>query len=117
MRKKQTKAIMEAIQNAPPNEPADEAESRGSPPVHRVILSTGKYLGEGFDLPSLDTLFLVFPFSWKGMLIQYTGRLNRASQGKNEIQVYDYVDEIVPVLARMYGRRLKGYKALGFTVE
>jgi len=101
--KKQIKAIMEAIQNAPSNE-------------HKVILATGKYLGEGFDLPSLDTLFLVFPFSWKGMLVQYTGRLNRVSYGKKEIQVYDYVDEKVPVLARMYGRRLKGYKALGFTV-
>jgi superfamily II DNA or RNA helicase len=51
------------------------------------------------------------------MLIQYTGRLNRASSEKKEIRVYDYVDEKVPVLARMYGRRLKGYKALGFTVE
>jgi superfamily II DNA or RNA helicase len=102
--KKQIKAIMEAIQNTPSHE-------------HKVILATGKYLGEGFDLPSLDTLFLVFPFSWKGMLIQYTGRLNRASYGKKEIQVYDYVDEKVPVLSRMYGRRLKGYKALGFTVN
>jgi superfamily II DNA or RNA helicase len=94
---------MEAIHNVPPNE-------------HRIILATGKYLGEGFDVPSLDTLFLVFPFSWKGMLTQYTGRLNRASSGKNEIRVYDYVDEQVPVLSRMYGRRLKGYRALGFTV-
>jgi superfamily II DNA or RNA helicase len=102
--KKQIKAIMEAIQNTPPNE-------------HKVILATGKYLGEGFDLPSLDTLFLIFPFSWKGMLVQYTGRLYRVSYGKKEIQVYDYVDEKVPVLARMYGRRLKGYKALGFRVE
>jgi len=71
-----------------------------------------KYIG----LPSLDTLFLVFPFSWKGMLVQYTGRLNRISHEKKEIHVYDYVDEKVPVLSRMYGRRLKGYKVLGFTV-
>jgi len=84
---------------------------------HRVILATGKYLGEGFDLPSLDTLFLVFPFSWRGMLIQYTGRLNRASYGKEEIRVYDYVDGKVPVLLRMYGKRLRGYKALGFMVS
>jgi len=102
--KKQIKAIMEAIQNNPSHE-------------HKVILATGKYLGEGFDLPSLDTLFLVFPFSWKGMLIQYTGRLNRVSYGKKEIRVYDYVDEKVPVLSRMYRRRLKGYKALGFMVR
>jgi len=100
--KKQLKSTMEAIQNTSSHE-------------HKVILATGKYLGEGFDLPSLDTLFLVFPFSWKGMLVQYTGRLNRASYGKKEIRVYDYVDEKVPVLSRMYGRRLKGYKALGFT--
>jgi superfamily II DNA or RNA helicase len=101
--KKQIKTIMEAIQNNPSHE-------------HNVILATGKYLGEGFDLPSLDTLFLVFPFSWKGMLVQYTGRLNRVSHGKKEIRVYDYVDDKVSVLSRMYGRRLKGYKALGFTV-
>jgi superfamily II DNA or RNA helicase len=115
--KKQTEAIMEAIQNASSHEPTTEAEvpdqkSSGS----RTILATGKYLGEGFDLPNLDTLFLVFPFSWKGMLTQYTGRLNRASSGKKEIRVYDYVDEKVPVLSRMYSRRLKSYKALGFTV-
>ena len=101
--KKEIKATMEAIQNNPSHE-------------NKVILATGKYLGEGFDLPSLDTLFLVFPFSWRGMLVQYTGRLNRASHGKKEIRVYDYIDDKVPVLSRMYGRRLKGYKALGFTV-
>jgi superfamily II DNA or RNA helicase len=101
--KKQLKATMEEIQK-----PSQE---------HRVILATGKYLGEGFDLPSLDTLFLVFPFSWRGMLIQYTGRLNRVSYGKKEIRVYDYVDEKVPALSRMYGKRLRGYKALGFMVS
>jgi superfamily II DNA or RNA helicase len=103
MGKKQIKSIMEAIQAVP----ADE---------NRIILATGKYLGEGFDLPCLDTLFLVFPFSWNGTLIQYTGRLNRTWYGKKEIQVYDYVDDKVPVLLRMYGRRLKGYKSLRFLV-
>ena len=102
--KKQVKAIMEAIQNTAPHE-------------HRIILATGKYLGEGFDLPSLDTLFLVFPFSWKGMLVQYTGRLNRSFHGKREVRVYDYVDEREPVLAGMYRKRLKGYRALGFIVN
>ena len=101
--KKQVKTIMEAIQNIPPNE-------------HKIILATGKYLGEGFDLPSLDTMFLVFPFSWRGMLVQYTGRLNRAYLGKKEVRVYDYVDEKVPVLAAMYRKRLKGYRGLGFEV-
>jgi superfamily II DNA or RNA helicase len=104
MGKKQLRAIMDNLQNVPANE-------------HRIILATGKYLGEGFDLPCLDTLFLVFPFSWKGTLIQYTGRLNRAYYGKKEIQVYDYVDEKVPVLSRMYGRRMKGYKSMGFFIE
>ena len=68
-------------------------------------------------MPNLDTFFLVFPFSWKGTLVQYTGRLNRAHYEKKEIRVYDYVDEKVPMLSRMYGRRFKGYKALGFVVE
>jgi superfamily II DNA or RNA helicase len=104
MGKKQLKKASEEMWNIPQNE-------------NRIILATGKYLGEGFDLPYLDTLFLVFPFSWKGTLVQYTGRLNRAHYGKKEIRVYDYVDEKVPVLSRMYGRRLKGYKTLGFTVQ
>jgi superfamily II DNA or RNA helicase len=82
--------------------------------AHRIILATGKYLGEGFDLPCLDTLFLVFPFSWKGTLTQYTGRLGRTYAGKTEIRIYDYVDDKVPVLQRMYNKRVKGYKALGF---
>jgi superfamily II DNA or RNA helicase len=101
--KKQLKEIMAEIQSTAPHE-------------HRIILATGKYLGEGFDFPSLDTLFLVSPFSWRGMLVQYTGRLNRAFYGKKEIHVYDYVDEKVPVLSGMYRKRLKGYRALGFTV-
>jgi superfamily II DNA or RNA helicase len=101
--KKQLKTIMERIQNVPP----------GS---NRIILATGKYLGEGFDLPCLDTLFLVFPFSWKGTLIQYAGRLNRTAQGKTELRIYDYVDEKVPVLQRMFNRRVKGYRDLGFVI-
>jgi superfamily II DNA or RNA helicase len=87
------------------------------PDAHRIILATGKYLGEGFDLPCLDTLFLVFPFSWKGTLIQYAGRLNRTYYGKTETKIYDYVDEKVPVLLRMYNKRVKGYKALGFSIS
>jgi superfamily II DNA or RNA helicase len=103
MGKKQVKAVMENIQNVPSDS-------------NRIILATGKYLGEGFDLPCLDTLFLVFPFSWKGTLTQYVGRLNRTAYGKTEVIVYDYVDDKVPVLQRMFDRRIKGYKALGFTV-
>jgi superfamily II DNA or RNA helicase len=104
MGKKQLRIIMENINNV----------SSGD---NRIILATGKYLGEGFDLPCLDTLFLVFPFSWKGTLIQYTGRLNRIYYGKTEIRIYDYVDDKVPVLSRMFGRRLKGYKSMGFSGE
>jgi superfamily II DNA or RNA helicase len=102
--KKQLKTIMENIHHVPPD-------------AHRIILATGKYLGEGFDLPCLDTLFLVFPFSWKGTLIQYAGRLNRTYYGKTETKIYDYVDEKVPVLRRMYNKRVKGYKALGFSIS
>jgi superfamily II DNA or RNA helicase len=78
MGKKQLKKTSEEMRNIPQGE-------------NRIILATGKYLGEGFDIPYLDTLFLVFPFSWKGTLVQYTGRLNRAYYGKKEIRVYDSV--------------------------
>ena len=85
-------------------------------PVDRpiIIVATGKYVGEGFDVPRLDTLFLVMPFSWKGTLAQYAGRLHRLYSGKNDVQIYDYVDAHVPVLERMYGKRLKGYRDLGY---
>lgn len=79
-----------------------------------LIIATGKYVGEGFDVPRLDTLFLVMPFSWKGTLAQYAGRLHRLYRGKNNVRIYDYVDVHVPVLERMYGKRLKGYRDLGY---
>ncbi|MBI4824940.1 MAG: DEAD/DEAH box helicase family protein [Nitrospirae bacterium] len=80
----------------------------------RLILATGQYIGEGFDDPRLDTLFLAMPFSFKGKMIQYAGRLHRSYQGKTEVRIYDYVDEHIPVLLKMYKRRLKAYKALGY---
>ena len=83
----------------------------------RLILATGRYLGEGFDDPRLDTLFLTMPISWKGTLAQYVGRLHRQHAGKTEVLVVDYVDELVPVLARMSTKRRLGYRALGYTVE
>jgi superfamily II DNA or RNA helicase len=83
----------------------------------RIILATGKYLGEGIDLPFLDTLFLTFPVSWRGTLSQYAGRLHRDYHGKEEVLIYDYADLNVPVLSRMHDKRLKGYAALGYTVE
>jgi len=83
----------------------------------RLILATGRYLGEGFDDSRLDTLFLTMPISWKGTLAQYVGRLHRDHQGKSEVIVYDYTDMTVPVLARMAARRQIGYRALGYVIE
>ncbi|MFQ5452707.1 MAG: DEAD/DEAH box helicase family protein [Candidatus Zixiibacteriota bacterium] len=80
----------------------------------RVILATGRYLGEGFDDARLDTLFLTMPVSWKGVLAQYAGRLHRLYDRKKEVVIYDYVDKGVPMLERMYKRRLIGYKAIGY---
>ncbi|MFU8925692.1 TOTE conflict system archaeo-eukaryotic primase domain-containing protein [Acinetobacter puyangensis] len=80
----------------------------------QVVVATGKYIGEGFDLPRLDTLFLAMPISWKGALAQYVGRIHRANEGKFEVQVYDYVDVNHPIFVKMFQRRSKGYKSLGY---
>src|SRR6202165_1941207 len=82
----------------------------------RLILATGRYIGEGFDDARLDTLFLAMPISWRGTLQQYVGRLHRLHESKYVVRVYDYVDACVPVLNRMYEKRLKAYKAVGYTV-
>lgn len=79
-----------------------------------LILATGRYLGEGFDHPRLDTLFLALPVSWKGTIAQYAGRLHRDHHSKSEVIIYDYADINVPMLSKMFGRRLKGYKAIGY---
>ena len=84
---------------------------------HFVIVATGKYIGEGFDEPRLDTLFLCMPIAWKGTLAQYAGRLHRNYEGKQDVQVWDYVDLNIPVLERMYHKRLKGYADLGYRVQ
>jgi superfamily II DNA or RNA helicase len=80
----------------------------------RLILATGRYIGEGFDDARLDTLFLALPVSWKGTLVQYTGRLHRLHPGKTQVRIYDYVDREVPMLLRMFERRLRGYRAIGY---
>jgi superfamily II DNA or RNA helicase len=80
----------------------------------RLLLATGRFLGEGFDDARLDTLFLALPVSWKGTLVQYAGRLHRQSHGKSEVRIYDYVDRYVPMLARMFERRMKGYRSMGY---
>jgi len=85
--------------------PADE---------ERLVLATGRYAGEGFDDSRLDTLFLALPISWRGTLEQYAGRLHRLHLGKTEVRIFDYVDRQVPVLLRMFGRRLRGYRSIGY---
>lgn len=79
-----------------------------------VIVATGKYIGEGFDFARLDTLFLALPIAWEGTVAQYTGRLHRLYEGKVRVEVYDYVDVRIPVLERMYRKRLKAYKSVGY---
>jgi len=104
MGKKQRRTSAEALASVP------DAESR-------LIMATGSYIGEGFDDARLDTLFLAMPISWKGTLQQYVGRLHRLHDGKRIVQVYDYVDNCVPMLGRMYERRLRGYAAIGYVIE
>ncbi len=85
--------------------------------VSKTILATGSYIGEGFDDPRLDTLFLTMPSSFKGKIIQYAGRLHRYHKDKSDVRIYDYVDANVSVLATMYQGRLKTYKMLGYEVR
>jgi superfamily II DNA or RNA helicase len=80
----------------------------------RLVLATGRYIGEGFDDSRLDTLFLAMPVSWKGTLIQYSGRLHRLHPNKTEVRIYDYVDRNVPMLIRMFEKRLATYRAIGY---
>ena len=104
MGKKKTKEMQEIIQNADKNQQA------------RIILATSSSIGEGFDDSRLDTLFLTMPVSWKGRIIQYVGRLHRNHKDKEELIVYDYLDNM-RILERMYYKRIKGYKASGYEIE
>ena len=81
-----------------------------------VILATGRYVGEGFDCPRLDTLFVTMPVSWRGTIAQYVGRLHRLHDGKQIVQVYDYADLNVPMLERMFDKRCAGYEAVGYSI-
>jgi len=81
----------------------------------RVLVATGRYLGEGFDDARLDTLFLTLPISWRGTLAQYAGRLNRLHIAKREVWIYDYVDANEPMLVKMAAKREAGYRSLGYT--
>ena len=103
MGRKQRRAVSETLVGVPEGD-------------QRLILATGSYIGEGFDDARLDTLFLAMPISWKGTLQQYVGRLHRLHDSKRVVEVYDYVDANVRMLARMYDRRLKGYGDMGYKV-
>ncbi|EOX1813968.1 DEAD/DEAH box helicase [Vibrio cholerae] len=83
----------------------------------QVIVATGKYVGEGFDLPRQDTLFLAMPIAWKSTLAQYAGRIHREAEGKTQVTIHDYVDCTLPMLQRMFKKREKSYKAIGYVTN
>lgn len=103
MGKKEIRYITSALSTLAENEP-------------RLLLATGKYIGEGFDDARLDTLFLTLPISWHGTIAQYAGRLHRLHDGKREVRVHDYADLNVPMLAKMFDRRCRGYEAVGYKI-
>jgi superfamily II DNA or RNA helicase len=103
MRKKELKATIEKM--------ADLGNDQ-----KRLLIATGKFIGEGFDDSRLDTLFLAHPISWKGTLQQYAGRLHRNNEGKSVVRIYDYVDNRVPVLQRMHQRRITGCRSMGYEI-
>src|SRR5437667_2413386 len=82
----------------------------------RLIVATGKFVGEGFDDPRLDTLFLTLPVSWRGTVAQYVGRLHRLHEGKRQVRVYDYADLNVLMFSRMFDKRCRGYESLGYVI-
>ncbi len=90
-------------------------ELEGLPPdAFRVLLATGKLVGEGFDHPPLDTLVLAMPISWKGTLQQYAGRLHREHATKTDVRIIDFVDTGHPALLRMWEKRQRGYRIMGY---
>ncbi|MCF7668934.1 MAG: DEAD/DEAH box helicase family protein [Verrucomicrobia bacterium] len=103
MRTKKLREIPQLLASSPENKP-------------RIILATGRYIGEGFDDPRLDTLFITLPVSWQGTISQYVGRLHRRNEQKCEVRVYDYADLNVPMLSRMFDRRCRSYEAIGYSI-
>lgn len=101
MKTKERQAAVQRLASIPASEP-------------RLVIAIGKFIGEGFDDTRLDTLFLAMPFSWKGTLVQYVGRLHRRHEAKTEVRVIDYVDRQVPMLARMLDKRMQGYRSMGY---
>jgi len=104
MGKKQRKSLLDKMRNLPYDE-------------ERIIVATGRYLGEGFDDARLDTLFLALPISWRGTINQYAGRLHRIHDMKKEVIIFDYADLNVSMLSTMHSRRLNGYKAIGYEID
>ena len=98
---KEKREALQRLQEIPADEPL-------------VIVATGQYVGEGFDYPRLDTLFLALPISWKGRLEQYAGRLHRENDGKKDVRIYEYIDIHEPVCDNMYHNRLRAYAAIGY---
>ena len=86
------------------------------PDAPRILLATGKLVGEGFDHPPLDTLVLAMPVSWKGTLQQYAGRLHREHAGKTDVRIIDFVDTGHPALLRMWDKRQRGYRTMGYRI-
>ena len=103
MGRKKLASVQEAYFSVPENE-------------NKVLIATGRFLGEGFDDQQLDTLFLTMPISWKGTLAQYAGRLHRIFDRKMSVQIYDYVDVSNATTLKMFERRLKGYKQIGYQI-
>ena len=104
MSKKQRNSVIAELDKLAPESP-------------RILLATGKLVGEGFDHPALDTLVLAMPISWKGTLQQYAGRLHREHSTKTDVRVIDFIDTGHPTLLRMWEKRLRGYRAMGYRVE
>ena len=104
MPKKERDAILAELNNLPIEAP-------------RVLIATGKLLGEGFDHAALDTLILAMPISWRGTLQQYAGRLHRNHGGKSDVRIFDFVDTCHPALGRMWRKRQQGYRAMGYRIE
>jgi superfamily II DNA or RNA helicase len=102
--RREQRAVLERLASIPEGE-------------ERLLLATGRYIGEGFDDARLDTLFLVMPVSWRGTLVQYAGRLDRPHPGKSDIRIVDYVDREEPVLAKMFEKRQRGYRKMGYSTE
>ena len=99
--KKEHKKILEQMQQV------DKAETL-------ILIATGSLVGEGFNFPRLDTLFMATPVSFRGVVEQYAGRLNRDYADKENVIIYDYVDNHIPMFDNMYAKRLKAYKQIGY---